>query len=146
MVKLDTYLNILHTHKTVTTVRPEPWYEISTEAIFEVYKNNNTEISLMCLRDNKRYRCSTCSTYEESWVKNLPTLTHKVGHESNWAQERACILCKRDKYGPVWNNGRFRQICKMCIANNKEELQEKYTISKPQFVKGSIDTSKPLFS
>jgi len=144
--KVRYIFEIMHTHKTITTVRPEPWYEISSESIFEVYKKNITDISLMCVRDNKRYRCSTCSACDESWVKNLPTLTHKGGCETSWTQEKPCIICNRDQYNPIWNNGRFRQICKICIANNKDKLKEKYTISKPQFVKESIDTSKPLFS
>ena len=87
----------------------------------------------MCLRDNSRYRCSTCSACEEPWVKNLPTLARKGGQENGWTQEKPCIKCARDQYNPIWISGKFRQICKICIAEYKDELKDSYDVTKPLF-------------
>jgi hypothetical protein len=138
--KVKTIWEIKHTHETTTNVRPEPWYEITTEDIFE----NETELlnegneentfigySLYCVRTHKNRWCINCRVKEESWALQIPTLSRRGGQEVMWKQEKPCIICKRDQYSPEWIKGP-RQVCKVCIATDYQKLKEMF--DKPLFL------------
>lgn len=60
---------IKHTHATITDVRPEPWYEFTTECIAHAENdinnpdpniNYNNTVLLTCVRQSKNRYCSRC--------------------------------------------------------------------------------------
>lgn len=133
---------VKHTHSTVTNVRPEPWFEITTEEIFEeeerINKNEpgdnlGKSIYLTCIRTGSNRWCDNCRTLSEQWTDNLPRLVNKVGMEGMWKQEKPCIICKREKYNPVFVKGP-RQLCKLCLSPSYEELKKKYSFNTPMFL------------
>ena len=130
--KVRYIFEIKHTHATLTECRPEPWFEFSTEQIFETEKlYNNKEfdyLMLGCERKSKNRYCNSCKVGNEKWGENLPRLNQKGGQGVGWKQENPCIVCKRNSYNPVFAKG-FRQICKICLDQNYDELKEKYDIS-----------------
>lgn len=125
---------IQHTHKTTTDVRPEPWFEIDTEQIYnknEITFHENTEeeyICIHCRRNSSKRKCDACKAKTEVWVLNLPTLDKKVGMEGKWTQIKSCIKCNRNQYNPLWIKG-YRQICKICFAQDLESLRQEYSHS-----------------
>lgn len=135
--KVRYIFEIKHTHATLTHTRPEPWFEISTEHLFttekeQIYDNkqdcsNYNELSVIigCERKSKNRYCNNCKAKTELWVENLPILNKKGGVEVHWKQENPCICCKRTSYNPYFSK-EFRQICKICLDNEYEELKKKY--------------------
>jgi len=124
---------IKHTHATLTECRPEPWFEFSTEQIFETERDVNSEdlsyYMLECERKSKNRYCNGCRAKTEPWVENLPRLNKKGGMEVHWKQDKACIQCGRNQYNPVFAKG-FRQICKICLNEDYNKVKEKYDINK----------------
>lgn len=127
--KVKYIFEIKHTHYTITNVRPEPWFEITTQEIFEVENNEEMEEQklLSCIRNGKNRYCSNCRILEENWVNNLPKLYDKKGHETKWAQDKPCIKCGRGAYSPLYVKG-YRQVCKICVVIYEEELKNEYNI------------------
>jgi len=135
--KVKYIIEVKHTHATTTSVRPEPWFEVTTKEIFEeeerVLKNDKDdimgqELNLGCMRTSKNRWCQNCRIYTESWVKNLPSLTKKNGVGMGWHQEKPCIKCERDNYNPVFVKG-YYQICKICICEYEDELKKEYNMN-----------------
>jgi len=135
--KVRYIFEIKNTHATTTNVRPEPWFEINAEEIFEeedrLSKNDPKDILgqeyyLWCIRSVKSRWCANCRIETESWPENIPLLFKKYGVERGWTQDAKCIVCNSKQYSPVFIKG-FRQICKICIATDEIELRKKYEIS-----------------
>jgi hypothetical protein len=93
--KVKYIFEIKHTHSTTTNVRPEPWFEITTQQIFEEDINNKKDITLTCIRNNKNRYCSNCRILDEEIIchdfiikmewkqnghKNLPALNAVEQH------------------------------------------------------------------
>jgi len=126
--KVKYIFEIKNTHSTITNIRPEPWFEIQAQELFQEENNNNEEdIILTCIRNNKNRYCSNCRILDEDWVNNLPRLYRKIGAENKWNQDSACIKCSRTAYSPVFKNG-YRQICKICLSQCEDELKKEYNI------------------
>ncbi len=124
---------IKDTHATTTNTRPEPWFEFSVKGI-EGSEESNIEcindglednLNLYCERVCNLRKCNNCKAEEEAWALNLPYLGKKVGGEGAWKQTADCILCGRDQYNPVFIKG-FRQICKICLGTEYEELKKRF--------------------
>jgi len=133
--KIRYIFEIKHTHATITNVRPEPWFEFTTEEIFEeekrIFENDFDDVLgkkylLTCTRTSKNRYCDNCRILTYSWVDNLPRLNNRVGIEGKWTQEMPCIICKRNQYSPVFIRGP-RQICKICLAPSEEKLKTEYS-------------------
>ena len=125
---------IKHTHATLTTVRPEPWFEIDVADIFlreDIVQNPDHpeychgNYLINCVRTSRNRFCPNCRIELEPWVENIPRLNKRNGADNNWAQDKPCLQCKRIQYSPVWVKGP-RQICKICLANYEDILKEKY--------------------
>ncbi len=124
---------VLHTHRTITECRPEPWYEISTEDILEFAHEPDYIPELSCRRMAPKVRkCEDCKLLEEDWISSLPALPHKIGSEDDWKQIRPCIVCGRSSYNPIFMRG-FKQLCKICLSNEADALRQKYGTTKPLF-------------
>jgi hypothetical protein len=126
--RLKYIFEVKHTHATLTDSRPEPWYEFSTDDIFEMDTENPTEtdaVVFQCVKQNIKRYCNTCIALEEKWVLNLPRLDKKIGAEKSWQQDKPCLKCGREKYNPIFVKG-YRQICKICVGEYKDELEAKY--------------------
>jgi hypothetical protein len=136
--KVKTIFEIKHTHETTTNVRPEPWYEITTDEIFE---NENRienpipnpkddglekdEYYIDCVRKSKNRYCINCKISYESWALNIPMLSKRYGQETMWKQTAPCIICKTEQYSPQYIKGP-RQLCKICTATDYNTLKEMY--------------------
>jgi hypothetical protein len=136
--KVRYIFEIKHTHATTTTVRPEPWFEFTTERIARAETelndpdpdvNFNKTVLLTCVRQSKNHYCNNCRGETEEWALNLPRLMKKVGQEGMWKQEKSCIQCKTEQYSPQFIKGP-RQICKMCFGMDYKELKKKYEITE----------------
>ena len=134
--KVRYIFEIKHTHATTTNVRPEPWFEFKAEEIFEqeelIGKKDDINYLgenyyLTCVRTNLNRYCPTCRNCKEPWAENIPKLNKKYGMEKMWTQDKPCIECGRIQYNPVFIKI-FRQICKMCIADDEGKLKEKYNV------------------
>jgi ssDNA-binding Zn-finger/Zn-ribbon topoisomerase 1 len=136
---------IKHTHETTTNVRPEPWYEITTEKIFEEEERiassdpNHPEnflekdiYYLSCVRNSRNRYCINCSVMYESWALNIPMLSKRRGVEVKWKQDAPCIICKRDQYSPQFIKGP-RQLCQICLATDYEKIKGMYS-NRPLFI------------
>ncbi len=142
--KLRYIFEIKHTHATVTNVRPEPWFEFTTEEVFlneeRINNKNHSEHTdlgdayrLNCVRTSKNRYCNGCRIQTESWAENLPRLHKKYGQERGWKQDIPCIKCKGISYNPVFIKG-FRQICKICIDSHEDNLKKEYAITECMFL------------
>ena len=136
--KVRYIFEVKNTHATVTTVRPEPWFEFTAGQILEeedrVLKNDLEDIlgqkyCLNCVRTTANRFCPNCRIETEAWAEKLPRLTKKFGIKEFWTQEKSCICCKQEQYNPVFIKG-FRQICKICICEHEISLKEKYNTNK----------------
>jgi hypothetical protein len=149
---------VKHTHATTTTVRPDPWFEISTGEIQEITAEDNN-VMLECIRQNRAispdcYGCNKrhANAYigekyingkkhadyithlNEPWLRNMPRLLHKVGNPT-WKQVSPCIKCGRDGYNPVFVPGNgYLQICKICISDHEDTLKTEYHTPKCLFI------------
>ena len=130
---------VQHTHATTTNVRPEPWFEFTTEHIFEeeerILKGDDDGLGeayfLTCVRKDKSRYCSGCTILTHSWADNLPRLTVRYGKERMWHQEQPCIICKTEQYSPAFLRGP-RAICKICLGEPESEvlLKKEYGVKK----------------
>jgi hypothetical protein len=132
--KIKYIFEIKHTHSTSTNIRPEPWFEIKSQEIFEIENKDDEDIILTCIRNNKNRYCSNCRILDEEWVNNLPRLYNKNGDETNWTQKNPCIKCTRTAYSPVFANG-YRQLCKICLSIYEDELKQTYDITGKCLIK-----------
>lgn len=117
--KVRYIFELKHTHATMTTVRPEPWYEIDCKELLESLDECNQEkddrLWIQCIRTNCMDRvCEDCLILDRPWINIIPLLDHKVGIEGQWRQEKKCIHCGICNYNPVFMRG-FRQVCKLCL-------------------------------
>jgi hypothetical protein len=135
--KIRYIFEIKHTHATITNARPEPWFEFTTKEIFEeeerLFKNDpadglGQEYFLQCTRTSKNRYCDDCRILTYAWVDKLPRLSRRENMTGMWAQEKPCIICKREKYRPVFVRGP-RQICKLCLGPSEEKLKAEYSKS-----------------
>ena len=94
-------IEIKHTHSTTTNVRPEPWYEISTE------QENTLEYSDYYFCERKDRICFRCEIQKEPWVNNLP-------HRNNGN----CLGCNKfdltNSRNGIYIEPYCRQICRDC--------------------------------
>jgi len=136
--KVRYIFEVKHTHATTTTVRPEPWFEFTTERIADAETEFNSPdpdincdntVFLTCTRQTKPRFCDNCRGKTEEWSLNIPYLSKKVGMEGKWIQEKPCIQCGRDHYNPEFIKG-FRQICKICFGCEQPELKKKFEITE----------------
>jgi len=139
--KIKYIFEIKYTHSTKTNVRPEPWFEITTDDILKNQKlsEDKNPITLKCIRNHKNRYCRNCRISYENWPNNLPRLNKKIGCPT-WEQERSCIKCGRKRYNPVFHKG-FRQICKICLSNYENELKLEFNISYFSFHKKCLINS-----
>jgi len=136
--KLRYIFEVKHTHATITTVRPEPWFEFTADEILEeeerILKNDTGDILgqeyyLSCVRTTPNRYCPNCRVKTEAWAEKIPRLTKKYGQERMWKQDHPCIKCGRDQYNPEFIKG-YRQICKICIAEYEGDLKKTYDVSR----------------
>ena len=64
--------------------------------------------------------CKTClGTKKIKMIINIPVLYKKYGGECLWKQNLNCIICKREKYNPLYSKYKFYAICKICFDENE---------------------------
>lgn len=123
---------IAHTHHA-SRPRPEPWFEITTQDFLEDDEETATEPAakwyLTCSR--KKIMCKNCRICDEPWTVMLPTLKTRVGATGNWCQGSPCIICKRSAYNPLYTNGRYRQLCKICLTEETPKLRRMFGARDP---------------
>ena len=136
--KVKYIFEIKHTHATITTVRPEPWFEFTADEVLEeeerILKNDSEDILgqeyyLSCIRTTANRFCANCRVKIAPWAEKLPRLRKRYGQERMWKQDDPCIKCGRYSYNPEFIRG-YRQICKICIAEHEDELKKTYDVSK----------------
>ena len=116
-------VEIVHSHRTMTTCRPEPWFEVKANDVDEGNHYGNDTVYLDDCRINNGKFCSNCSVKCEHWVRNIPVLAKKYGSERMWKQDAPCVGCGRDKYSPEWIDRRPRQVCKLCLGNEPGKVR-----------------------
>jgi hypothetical protein len=117
-------IEVVHSHRTSTSCRPEPWFEVKANDIDEGSHYQEPIVFLEnCRLYEKRY-CANCSVTQASWAKGIPILLKRYGQERGWRQDKPCLCCKRDTYNPEWVANRPRQACKICVGARPEELQK----------------------
>lgn len=125
-------IKYLFCFKKPDIIIPEPWFLIDYENFYqslENYKRYNQELLIInCQRKNESRKCRDCYIKDSSelWLGNLPKLTYKWGSQKQWKQDKPCLICKTEKYSPVFSKS-FKAICKMCFNENYESLKEKYS-------------------
>lgn len=45
----------------------------------------------------------------------------KIGSEGEWLQNKSCVICKRNKYSPMYSNG-YRALCKICFNKRFSDI------------------------
>ncbi len=122
--KLRYIVEIKHTHATTTLVRPEPWFEVSTDSVDEGAHYEEPVIYLSNIRLNEKRHCSQCIAMSMPWLDKLPRLVKKYGAERKWTQDQPCMECGCKQYSPVYYMG-FRQVCKMCLSDETDKVHAK---------------------
>lgn len=122
--KLRYIIEIKHSHQTITTCRPEPWFEVQTNSIDEGCHYGEDEIFLENCRINSKHYCANCTIKKEKWVSIIPILQKRYGKERSWEQDLPCISCKTKVYSPEWIEKRPRQVCKLCLGNEPGKVRE----------------------
>lgn len=117
---------IKNTHAT-TTPRPEPWFEIDAKELFEDYNLDVNNYSFDCVRRNTMRECLGCQAIKESWIDNIPRLDRNFEHRKSWDQSHPCVICGRKMYAAIFCRG-YRQLCKICLETDYENLKQKYNI------------------
>jgi ssDNA-binding Zn-finger/Zn-ribbon topoisomerase 1 len=72
--KVRVIYEVKHTHQTTTDVRPEPWYEITTQDIFTAeqdYSSKDTPYYISCKRNNKNRWCKKCIATDYQTLKEM---------------------------------------------------------------------------
>jgi hypothetical protein len=117
-------IEVVHSHRTITMCRPEPWFEVRANDIDEGLHYGDDEIILDDCRINSSRFCSNCRVKQERWVTSIPILSTKYGVERAWRQDMPCICCKSATYSPEWIASRPRQVCKMCLGDSPEKVRD----------------------
>jgi hypothetical protein len=126
---------IKNTHATISTVRPEPWFEVDAknfiEKINDYYSNTDPEFIEMinqpdfiyivdCTRQNIKRYCYGSFCYKEKWVRCIPGYDKKQ-------KDNYCLICKKIEYEPItdgctskFQNGEIR-VCFDCIEKDTYE-------------------------
>lgn len=118
--KVRYIIEIKHSHQTTTNYRPEPWFEIYADDVI-----NNKESDYWfdnCRINNKRF-CTNCRVKQEDWVSKIPVLNQRYGSERQWKQSLPCICCGIEQYSPEWIQNRPRQVCKICLGSEPENVK-----------------------
>lgn len=137
--KVRYIFEIKYTHATTTSVRPEPWFEFTTQNIFEeeeIISSNDPKHLLASLKKDTYYLtckrtsviryCYECRIPLEDWSHNIPQLGIENGKDKEWIQNLPCVGCKSNRHRPVFIKG-FRQICWDCLADVETEKKIKQT-------------------
>jgi hypothetical protein len=107
--KVRYIFEIKHTHATITDVRPEPWYEFTTENIFQAENdlnnlnsdiNLNKTVYLSCVRQSINHYCSRCiKDIERTKLISAENERYKIELEKKREQEQIVKdnLIKRKK-------------------------------------------------
>jgi len=117
---------IKNTHAT-TTPRPEPWFEIVAQELFEDYNFHPVSKAYVftCVRRNLMRECLGCRAIKEPWINNLPYV--KWGSDGYEARSDPCIVCNRKNYSAVFRQG-YRRVCKLCLETDYENLKQKFDL------------------
>ena len=111
---------IKYTHSTTTNIRPEPWFEFTTDEIFNKYNNlNDNIIYLQCSRYISNRLCKICKISKELWINNIPKNINN----------NECLYCKTNKYTKIFHYY-YKQICTDCIVNNYDIIKKEYNNHK----------------
>ena len=115
---------IKNTHATTTT-RPEPWFEIDANELFEDYNCHPVtgDYLFSCVRRNVMRECLGCRAIKEPWIDNLP----RLGDFVYSTPSHPCIGCNRKSYMAIFCRG-YRRLCKMCLETDYENLKQKYDL------------------
>ena len=89
------------------------------------YKDTELFLCYDCFVNNQEELKDKYDDKMEIWIKNIPTLSKKIGSPT-WLQEAPCIHCGRRAYSPVFFLGPL-QLCKLCLGNHSNELKEKFS-------------------
>lgn len=119
-------IEVAHSHKTLTTCRPEPWFEVKTSDILEAERCNygSKTVHLENCRIHDTRYCANCRVKKEHWVSAIPILKWKHGQERGWKQDLPCISCNTFVYSPEWIQKRPRQVCKMCLGTDTDNVHQ----------------------
>jgi hypothetical protein len=116
-------IEVVHTHRTVTTDRPEPWVEVRADQVAHETAHSGTNICLDDCRIKNPRTCSNCSVKKQRWARTIPVLSKRYGSERGWTQDVPCMGCGRTKYNPEWIERLPRQVCKLCLGNEPERVR-----------------------
>jgi len=122
--KLRYIIEVVHSHRTTTQCRPEPWFEVNANDVDEGCHYGEPTIFLESRRVNDKRYCSNCTVKQQAWTTSIPVLPKKYGKERGWEQDKPCICCGTDVYSPEWIASRPRQVCKICIGTQHEKVHE----------------------
>jgi hypothetical protein len=122
--KVRYIIEVKHSHRTTTSVRPEPWFEVDAITIDEGCHYGNDTIQLENCRINETRYCANCTIKQEPWTTSIPILTKRYGKERKWIQDEPCVTCGNERYSPEWIGGRPRQVCKICLGSDPLKVQE----------------------
>jgi len=117
------FFEMLHTHKTRSENRPEPWFEFDAETLIKLANDiNSTSLQIPCVRCEK---CEDCSEREKN------ELILKVKHNNaaklnnlqpEYEKELKCYNNSDDDWGRGYNTSRLDKIRKR-ISNIKSEIE-----------------------
>ena len=98
---------VKHTHATTTTVRPEPWFEFTTERIARAETelndpdpdvNFNKTILLTCVRQSINHYCSRCiKDIEKNKLISVENERYRIELQKKKEQEQIELQKKREK-------------------------------------------------
>jgi hypothetical protein len=136
---------IKNTHATLTTVRPEPWFEVDAKKFIESINNIDSDPDLAefrdtpdftygieCVRQNIKRYCYGSFCYKEPWVRRIP------GYDTS-NSDNSCILCKKVEYSPQSDGctGKFQKgeirVCDECMWTDihEKKIRRLYSNDKP---------------
>lgn len=126
--KVRYIIEIVHSHRTSTTCRPEPWFEVKANDISEAL-HYESDVFINNCRMNNPNPCPNCTIKQQPWAMSIPILAKRYGQERMWKQDVPCICCKRLTYNPEWIGNRPRQVCKICLGDEPEKVRKNITAS-----------------
>jgi len=135
-------LEIFHTHQTDENDRPEPWYEIKTDELFEKAANIDNHIKINC---NRSFICNKCIRNTIIWKDGCNNyskiLENIVFHKKEFAVYVEWVILQESQYICLGNcllfennqfkidKVRFEEFIKYNNGNDWPECNEDY-ISK----------------
>ena len=122
--KLRYIIEVKHSHRTTSNVRPEPWFEVEASTIDEGCHYGDDTIYLDNCRINDLRYCANCTVKQELWTRKIPILNKRYGIERKWIQDEPCILCENERYSPEWIEKRPRQVCKICLGSEPAKVRD----------------------